>query len=248
MESDSTNDRLSRISTSWSVLHQAQQGAPDAAAAAQQLLMQRYGGAIYRYLLAALRDPHGAEDLMQEFALALVRREFRKADPQRGRFRDYMKKVLNHLVSRHCKKQARGLPLPPDSPQLVHLVACGAEADRTFRENWREQLLTRAWEALAEAQPSFFAVLRFRADHPKIPSTQMAEQLARQLGKPLSAEGVRQTLHRARDKFADLLLQEVAQSLAAPTAEQVEEELCELKLLDYCRPALKRYAATHREA
>ena len=68
----------------------------------------------------------------------------------------------------------------------------------------------------------------------------MAEHLTAQLRKPLTAVGVRQVLHRAREKFADLLLDEVAHSLDSPTAEQLEQELVELGLLDYCRPALER--------
>jgi len=80
--------RLSRISTRWSVLRQAHQGPEDAAAAARQELMQRYCGAVYRYLLSAVRDPHTAEDLTQEFALRFVGGHFHRADPSRGRFRD----------------------------------------------------------------------------------------------------------------------------------------------------------------
>jgi RNA polymerase sigma-70 factor (ECF subfamily) len=71
-------------------------------------------------------------------------------------------------------------------------------------------------------------------------SPELAEQLAVQLGRPLTAAGVRQTLHRAREKFADLLLDEVTQTLENPTAEQFVEELVELSLFDYCRPALAR--------
>jgi hypothetical protein len=57
----------------------------------------------------------------------------------------------------------------------------------------------------------------------------------------LTAAGVRQALHRARQKFADLLLEEVAQSVEDPTPEHLERELVELGLFDYCRPALERY-------
>ena len=39
----------------------------------------------------------------------------------------------------------------------------------------------------------------------------------------------------ARDRFADLLRDEVAHSLDAPTAEDVEAELAELRLLEYVR-------------
>ena len=54
------------------------------------------------------------------------------------------------------------------------------------------------------------------------------------------AGGVRQTLHRARERFADLLLDEVIQSLDHPDAERLEQELIDLALLEYCRPALER--------
>jgi RNA polymerase sigma-70 factor (ECF subfamily) len=243
VESKSLDARLSQISTSWTVLRQAQEGPADAVTAAQQLLLQRYGGAVHRYLLAILRDPHAAEDLTQEFGLRLVRGDFRHVDPQRGHFRNYVKTVLRHLVSDYRKKeQASARPLAADSPALANLAARDDEADPRFMESWRDELLARTWEALAAAQPSFYAVLRFRAANPKLPSAQMAEQLTRQLGKLLSATGLRQTLHRARDKFADLLIEEVAQTLERPTAEQVEEELRELGLLAYCQPALERYA------
>ena len=47
--------RLSRIDTSWSVVCQAHREGTEAAAAQRQLL-ERYGGAVRRYLLAATRD------------------------------------------------------------------------------------------------------------------------------------------------------------------------------------------------
>jgi RNA polymerase sigma-70 factor (ECF subfamily) len=71
----------------------------------------------------------------------------------------------------------------------------------------------------------------------------MAEQLSPQLGKPLTAAGVRQMLHRARDRFAGLLLDEVAHSLDQPSVEDIEQELLELGLLEHCRPALRRHTA-----
>src|SRR5438309_556796 len=75
-------NRLSHIATRWSVLLQAHQET-DAAAAARQQLLERYCGAVYRYLLAAVRDHHAAEDLTQEFALRFVRGQFRLANPER---------------------------------------------------------------------------------------------------------------------------------------------------------------------
>jgi RNA polymerase sigma-70 factor (ECF subfamily) len=219
------------------VLRQAHGGPEDAAAAARRLLLERYGPAVRRYLGAVLGDPHAADELTQEFAVCLLRGDFRKADPGRGRFRHYVKGVLFHLVGQYRRGRAKQpRPLPADE------VAAGDESagDDAFDESWRGELLARAWAALADAQPAYHVVLRFRAEHPKMGSEEMAGQLTERLGRPLTPDGVRQTLHRAREKFADLLLDEVARSLREPTRDRVEEELAELRLMEYCRPALGR--------
>jgi RNA polymerase sigma-70 factor (ECF subfamily) len=233
------NERLSKISTSWSVLRQAHGGDRGDVTTAQQMLMERYGGAVYRYLLAAVGDTAAAEDLTQEFAVSLVRGEFRGAQPERGRFRNYVKGVLFHLVCR-WQKQRQRLPRPvaPGSEAFAGLAAPDDDADRAFNENWRDELLARTWEALAACQPTYHAVLRYRAAHPEVHSAEMATELTRQLGKPLTPDGVRQTLRRARDRFAELLVEEVARSLDSSAADQVEDELRDLGLLEHCRGAL----------
>lgn len=241
MDRKNLDDRLSKISTVWSWLGQAHSGSPDRATAAQQLLVERYGGAVHRYLLAAVRDPVAADDLAQEFALRLVRGDFKRARADRGRFRDYVKTVLFHLVGDYRRRQ-RSLPLhfSDSCLEAVSIAAPPEDSDREFREHWREHLLERAWAALAEVQPKFYQVLRFRAEHPKMASPQMVQHLAGRLGQPLQASAVRQMLHRAREKLANMLVDEVAASLSRPTADEIASELQELRLLDYCRPALER--------
>jgi RNA polymerase sigma-70 factor (ECF subfamily) len=239
MSSEELSRRLNNISTMWTVLRQAHEGPPDAATAAKELLLRRYSGAIYRYLVSILGDAATADDLTQEFGLSLVRGQFKQVDPERGRFRNYLKTVLLHLVSDYRRKQMRQpRQLPEDNPDAGSPTV--PELDQEFNESWRQELLARTWSALAEAQTNYHEVLRFRAEHPKMRSHEMAEQLTRRLGRPFSPEGVRQTLRRARDRFAELLIDEVAQSLDQPTPEQVEQELAELRLLDYCRPILDR--------
>lgn len=228
------HERLSNISTAWTLLRQAHEGPPDRARLARELLTERYGGAVRAYLQKALGDPNAADDLAQEFALGLVEGRFHKADPQRGRFRDYVKTVLFHLVSRHRRQvQASPRAVAPDGPELASLAA--PDADPLFDREWREHLLNRAWAALAEAQPTYHAVLRFRAENPDLRSAEMAQRLSEQLGQPLTDAAVRQTLHRAREKFAHLLREEVAHSLHECPKEEVEQELAELELLEYCR-------------
>jgi RNA polymerase sigma-70 factor (ECF subfamily) len=244
--SDDRPGRLSAISTLWSVLRQAHEGDSEAATDAQQLVMGRYGEAVRRYLLATLRDPHAADELTQEFALSLVRGAFRGADPTKGRFRDYVKTTLFHLVSTYRRKRKKDLAaVDPDGPALANVAAPEENPDAEFDRSWREDLLDRTWDALADAQPFSYAVLRFRASHQNMPSVELAQQLARRLNKPLSAAGVRQALHRARSLFAGLLVEEVARSLEQATPDAVEEEMRELGMLDYCRLALDRYRRDH---
>src|SRR4051812_10699254 len=85
------NQRLSQLSTCWTLVAQAHAGDAGVEAAAQAALLQRYQSAVYRYLLGAVRDPDTADELFQEFALRFVRGDFRHADATRGRFRNYVK-------------------------------------------------------------------------------------------------------------------------------------------------------------
>jgi RNA polymerase sigma-70 factor (ECF subfamily) len=243
MAREDLNQRLSRISTLWSDVGRAHQGDSGAAAVAQERLLERYGGAIRRYLRAAVRDAHAAEELFQEFAVRFLQGRLRGADPQRGRFRDFVKGVLHHMVADyHQGRKKRLAQLPADYVEAAAGPEPAAEADDEFVRGWREELLARCWAALAEAEAKgsqpFYSVLHLRAKHPGMPSEELARQVGERIGRTFTAVGVRQVLHRARERFADLLIAEVADSLRRPTADDVAQELCDLGLLDYCRPRL----------
>ena len=228
MERAELNDRLSRISTQWTMIFQAHGEEKDALAAAQHQLLQRYCGAVYRYLLGAVRDPDVAADLCQEFALRFVRGDFRRADPERGRFRDYVKVSLTHLVKDyHRAREAWPRPLTASTPEPAAAPPASVDPDRTFLESWREELLDRTWKALAQANPNYHAVLFLRVGEPELTSPDMAQRL----GSSFTADGIRKTLERAHKKFAELLVDEVACSLGAASHDELTAELRELDLL-----------------
>ena len=113
MDRDELDQRLSRMSTVWTMVFEAHGGEADAATAAMSGLALRYSGVVYRYLLGAVRDPDAAAELSQELALRILRGAFRHADPSRGRFRDYLKTALIHLVDDYrAAQRARPRPLP----------------------------------------------------------------------------------------------------------------------------------------
>ncbi len=196
MSSSDFERRLSRISTLWSLVTVAHHEAGSEVEAAQRQLLQRYSGAIRGYLRGALHDADAADDLFQDFACRFLRGDLRRADPERGRFRDYVKGVLFHLIADYHKKRQR-LPrqMAPEHPDPAVVCAPDADRERAFLTSWRDELLARTWTALAAADQAnnqyFHAVLRFRADNPEVHSQEMAEQLSSILGKPLTAAGVR---------------------------------------------------------
>jgi RNA polymerase sigma-70 factor (ECF subfamily) len=242
-DDQSIPERLSQIPTLWSVVGHAHEQPGEAVIAAQRQLLERYGHAIRRYLLAAVRDPDGADDLFQTFAYRFLHGDLRGVSCERGRFRDYVKGVLYHLAVDYHKRP-RAQPLPAEHPALEAGPPSLVDSDRDFLTSWRDELLAHAWAALERferdtGQP-YFTVLRYRADHPDVRSPQIAEELSSRLKKRLSSSSVRQSLHRAREKFADLLLEEVVQSLESPSSQALEQELIDLQLWEYCRPALER--------
>ncbi len=238
--------QLNQIGTLWSVVRRAHAGADDEARQARQRLLERYTGAVRRYLLGALRDAEAADDLAQDFACRFLAGSLGGADQSRGRFRDFVKGVLFNMIADYHKKRSRGpRQMAEDAPEPGADCAQAAERDAAFTRGWREELLSRAWEALRrqeqDTRQPYHTVLRLRAEKPHLSSTQLAEELTVSLGRELTAPGVRKTLERARDAFGDLLLDEIAQGLDAPTRDLIEEELADLGLLEQCRDAVARW-------
>jgi len=245
MTESSTPQRLSQIQTLWTVVRQACGAGPTQIVnTAQQQMLERYGKVVHRYLLGALRDPDVADEISQEFALRFVQGDLNGADRQRGRFRDFLKGVLFHLIGDYHRRRKKGpqpLPIELDPAASTHDASI---SDVEFLESWRSELLDGAWKALSRHQDEtgqpFHTVLRYRAEHPDLRSEAVAEQLSGQLEKPLNATSVRQTLHRAREKFAEILVEEVLHTLDHPTIDELEQELIDLNLHEYCGPALDR--------
>lgn len=245
---------LSRILTAWSMVRRAH-GDHTAVHAAQRSLLDRYGGAVRRYALAALRDEDAADEVFQEFALKFVRGDFQQVDPERGRFRAFVKTVVYRLIVDYQRRQKKLQRESPMHSNIAEPIADNVEPhpdDSTFQVSWRHELLARCWQKLAEDErrsgKPYHTVLRYRVDHPDERSPELAAGLSEVLGKPINAGAVRVALHRAREEFAELLLDEVVNSLATDSIDDAEEELVELDLLEYCRPALTRRRGTQQQS
>ena len=241
---DNEEQHLSQINTMWSTLIKAHGSGGDERKDALSRLVKHYHRPIYRYLVAVLGDRAAADEMSQEFALHLVQGDYQHPDPAKGRFRQYLKTVLLHLVAHHRRRQLRQ-PYQAGSEILADAAESTAADEQEFQttcarrtaepylgaaQSGRKQRAANPFTPCCTTAPSI----------PKsIPQT-MAAEFARQLGRPFTAAGVRQTIHQAREQFADLLLDErVAQSLQTTNLHDVEQELADLELLSYCTDAIQ---------
>lgn len=247
MSDSPRDDHLSHISTLWTAVHRAHGSDAEAARLAQDRIIERYMGAAYRYLLRILGDQDAADEVFQEFALRLVRGSFRRADPSRGRFRDYIKTVILRLASDYRAGRCRqGFHADQNALEVADRPESTPESEAAFLESCRAELLDRAWHRLwqieREQGSPYYSVLRYRTEHPQHNSQEMAKALSESplTTTPMTAASVRKTLQRARERFALLLVEEVAASLEEDSPERVEQELVELQLKPYCRSALRR--------
>lgn len=232
-------NRLSQIDTSWTQLGLAHgdDDQNEETQQARQTLLHRYATPVYQYLLACVRDETVAEDLAQDFAIRFLRGRFENADEDRGRFRDFVKRSLSNLATDHFRRLKKERK---DLRSIVPEEASASELNDRFQKIWRQEILNQVWQVLQTSDdPSdrvSFIVLQLKAENPESVAAELAPLAASSLEKTnVTEEWFRQNLHRARKKFGKLLRNEISQTLGQRFDEDVvDEELAELKLLQYC--------------
>jgi DNA-directed RNA polymerase specialized sigma24 family protein len=250
---------LTELSTQWSNIFRAREAEGDAAATARNALLLRYHEVVLRYLRTELRDEHAVHQVCSNFAVRILEtdRFLQAADPRRGRFRDYLKVVLRHMIADHYRQQQRERnreKLTPFDHEIVESRPAQEEEDQNFLRCWRQELVNRMWEALEEVESRtgqpYAVLMRLQTRHPDVRSPQLAELLSAECQRPFTAVAVRQLLHRGRELVGELLVAEVAVSLQIDAgdpegAARVEQEMIELEMLfSYCKKALCKKASS----
>jgi RNA polymerase sigma factor (sigma-70 family) len=237
---DTISQRLDSMTTRWSVVRRAHQASIVSAGQARNELVLRYSRAIRAYVRAIVQDDGRADELAQDAIVRLLSGDFAGADPNRGRFRDLLKVSVRNMARNHWQKENRRRPAAVD---VEDIAATGSSDDPEWLASWRQNALDLTWSALEtfeRSQPgsSAVALLRLRAAYPEATSEELAERLSQKCGQPVTPEAVRQQLRRARIKFAELLIAEIADGLENASPDDVEEELAALGLMDYVRDLL----------
>jgi RNA polymerase sigma factor (sigma-70 family) len=221
--------------THWSLVLLAGQTQVPQAAAALDKLCGTYWFPLYAYVRRAGHSPEDAQDLTQEFFARLLEKKYLQlADRERGRFRSFLLKSLQHFL---VNDWVRGQAQKRGSGQKVFsLDEAAAEqsyqqqsADQLspeslFDKRWAITLLERAMNRLgtdyaAAGKREFFEQLK------GLLLTEGSAESYRQLAEPLgTSEGaVKVAVHRLRQRFREAVRAEIAQTVATPA--EVDEEL-----------------------
>ena len=222
-------------STHWSVIIEAgAEGTPEADLALERLC-QTYWYPLYAYVRRQGQSPHDAQDLTQAFfARFLQRKYFSHADQSRGKFRSFLLASMHHfLVNEWTKERAakRGgfeRVISLDERQAEERYEAesldNGTPDRLFEKRWAAGLLERVLARLREENANGDRALVFEALKDFLWGEKNGSTY-QELGLELAmSEGaVKVAVYRLRQRYRDLLREEVAQTVASP--EEVDEEL-----------------------
>lgn len=211
------------------------QGPTPVAQAALEELCRSYWRPIYGFVRREGTEPEQAKDITQGFfALILERKDFQSVRQEKGRLRSFLLASLKHFMANERRdaatiKRGGGRTLIPldeiesyDSGEFDRSDALSA--DLLYDRRWAFTVLDQVFARLREeSQKSANAPLLEKlntllSDEPDRPAQ---ADIAREFG--MTENAVKQTLHRLRQRYRQLLREEVASTVATPA--EIEDEM-----------------------
>jgi RNA polymerase sigma factor (sigma-70 family) len=220
--------------THWSVVLAARGESADAQEALEKLC-RVYWYPLYAFVRRQGHSPEDAEDFIQGFfARLLERKDLETVQRERGRFRSYLLVSLKHFMlneQRRARTEKRGGGRPVISLDVLEAEKKFAQEpvdkstpEKIFERRWAIALLDKVLERLRREHEAtdrlrLFDTLRsFLSDEP---AEQSQAQIGAELG--LSAGAVKQAVRRLRQRYGELLHEEVANTVA--TATDIDDEV-----------------------
>jgi RNA polymerase sigma factor (sigma-70 family) len=226
------------VTTHWSVVLTAGRSDTTRARAALEQLCRNYWPPLYAYVRRAGHPREEAQDLTQEFfARLLADNSVARADPARGRFRSFLLGALKHFLAHEWEKalaQKRGggaqtIPLAVDTAETrcAQPVAPGDTPDRAFDRHWALALLGVVLGRLRgeyrdAGREDLFLGLKdtLSGGRAEIPYRELGGRLG------MSEGAIKVAAHRLRQRYRELLREEIANTVAGPG--EIEQELRQL--------------------
>jgi len=220
--------------THWSVVLEAQ-GPTPAAQAALEKLCRTYWRPIYAFVRRQGTEPEDAKDLTQGFfALLLERRDLHTVRKEKGRLRSYLLTSLKHFLT---NERNRAMAIKRgESQRLISLdqlhqderagfePADTGTPDQIYERRWAMTVLNEVLARLEEehrAAGKMQLFDRLQKSFTDEPDRSSQVEIARDLG--MTENAVNQAFHRFRQRYRELLREEVAHTVAV--AVDIEDEL-----------------------
>jgi len=227
------NGAAAFTTTHWSVVLAAQGRSP-AADEALEKLCRTYWWPLYGFVRRNGYKPEEAQDLTQGFfALLLERRDLDVIRREKGRLRSYLLVSLKNFLAKARRrelavKRGEGRALVPLDELLARERADleptdSLTADRIYERRWALTLLDQVLNRLeseyrAAGNAKLFDCLKeFLSDEPGRSQAEVAAELG------MTENALKQAFHRLRQRYRELLRDEIAQTVAVPG--DVEDEL-----------------------
>jgi RNA polymerase sigma factor (sigma-70 family) len=220
--------------TDWDLVVVAGQSDAERAAEALARLCQTYWYPLYAYVRRKGHSAHDAEDLTQGFFEQLMRLQSIKQVRGDGKFRSFLVAALEHFLAaewNRAHRQKRGgqnplISLDQVSPEVRYQLEPPDEwtAESIYERRWAMTVLEQALERLrqdcvAAHKEALFEQLKgvLGGDSPSAPYAEVGARLN------MSEVAVKVAAHRLRQRYAELVREEVARTLTNPA--EVEEEI-----------------------
>lgn len=227
------------VTTRWTVVLSAGRKSSPQSDRALGELCQMYWFPLYAYVRRRGYSKEDAEDLTQAFFERFLGKNYLEGlNAERGKFRAFLLASLKHFLANEwdrSQRQKRGggaqhlsLDWQSAEERLQHEAPDTGSPDRIFDREWALALLERVIVRLrddcdAQGKLTLFEQAKgyLMVGEQMIPYAQAAKALAMDEG------AVRVAVHRLRQRYRELLRDEIAQTLADPA--QVQDELQSLQ-------------------
>ncbi len=232
--------RQSFQTTRWSVVRRALDGGECDAGPALAALCEAYWYPLYAFFRRSGKNAEDAEDLTQGFFLRFVeKRTLAGADPAKGKLRTFLLACAqNHLHDDHdramAEKRGAGRVMSIDAASAETRYAAEPRddltPDRLFQRRWALTVLESSLASLraewtAQSKTELFGTLRPFLGFGPEPEARY-EEVCAALGMPLGT--LKNHVFRLRQRWRELLFEQVSATLDDPTPENIKAELSEL--------------------
>ena len=212
--------------THWSVVLEAARPESPGGAEAFARLYRDYWQPLYAYVRRRGRGPHEAEDLTQDFFVALLEKErLHGVERGGGRFRSFLLKSLQNFLANEwdratARKRGGGGAFVPldglDSESRFLADPSAGSPEAAFERSWALAVIGHALRSLEEevrtaGRPELLTHLRPHLLGDR--GGRSYAELAAELG--LSEGAVKVTVHRLRRRYGEFLRAEVVRTVGS---------------------------------